>query len=247
MSSYIANKIKINFCFVLNQSLYCSHNTVCQLSRLDLNNNNFTSIVIILYTSFVYHNNCSIDLYNSPLQTTIILFTRNLSSHSTDWILSKSPLPSLFCLFHRRVSSLMNTLEGECLNLREIYKCTQVVYCYLCILLTLCLQCCWCMFTYLYPFFILMLSSHNTNWILSEPRVFTQNWPNSYWIAVTYISGGIYSLKSTPNDRFFLRNFSWQLYLLSEFLPEICWKEIAEKFLFVFCFCVWPGVEPCLL
>ena len=36
-----------------------------------------------------------------------------------------------------------------------------------------------------------------------------------------YISGGTYSLKSTPNDRF-LRNFSWQFYLLLEFLPEIC-------------------------
>ena len=27
---------------------------------------------------------------------------------------------------------------------------------------------------------------------------------------ILYISGGIYSLKSTPNDRLFLRNFSWQ-------------------------------------
>ena len=24
-------------------------------------------------------------------------------------------------------------------------------------------------------------------------------------------------------------------------LPEICWKEIAEEILFVFCFDVWPG------
>ena len=35
--------------------------------------------------------------------------------------------------------------------------------------------------------------------------------------------------------------FSWQFYLLSEFLPEIA----AEK-LFVFCFDVWPGLEPWL-
>ena len=33
----------------------------------------------------------------------------------------------------------------------------------------------------------------------------------------------------------------WQFYLLSEFLPEICWEEIAEEILFVFRFDVWPG------
>ena len=33
--------------------------------------------------------------------------------------------------------------------------------------------------------------------------------------------GGTKSLKSSPIDRF-LRNFSWQFNLLSEFLPEIC-------------------------
>ena len=37
-----------------------------------------------------------------------------------------------------------------------------------------------------------------------------------------------------------LRNFSWQFYLLSECLPEICWEEITEKIHFVFCFNVWP-------
>ena len=39
----------------------------------------------------------------------------------------------------------------------------------------------------------------------------------------------------------FLRNFSWQFYLLSELLPEICWEEIAEEIFFVFCFDVWLG------
>ena len=33
-----------------------------------------------------------------------------------------------------------------------------------------------------------------------------------------------------------LRIFSCQFYFLSEFLPEICWKEIAEEILFVFHF-----------
>ena len=38
----------------------------------------------------------------------------------------------------------------------------------------------------------------------------------------TYVSGGTYSLKSTPNDRFFEKLFMVIFYLLSEFLPEIC-------------------------
>ena len=42
------------------------------------------------------------------------------------------------------------------------------------------------------------------------------------------MSDGTYSLKSTLNN-WFLRSFSWQFYLLSEFLPEICWEEVAEE------------------
>ena len=42
---------------------------------------------------------------------------------------------------------------------------------------------------------------------------------------------------------FCLRNFSWQFYLLTEFLPEICWEEIAEEILFVFRFDVWPATR----
>ena len=36
----------------------------------------------------------------------------------------------------------------------------------------------------------------------------------------------------------FHKNF---ICLLSEFLPEICWEEIAEEILIVFCFDVWSG------
>ena len=46
-------------------------------------------------------------------------------------------------------------------------------------------------------------------------------------VLILYMSGGTYNLKSIPNNRF-LTNFSWQFYLLSEFLPEICWEEVAE-------------------
>ena len=34
-----------------------------------------------------------------------------------------------------------------------------------------------------------------------------------------------------------------QFYLLSEFLPKICWQEITEQILFVFCFDVWSGAR----
>ena len=53
-----------------------------------------------------------------------------------------------------------------------------------------------------------------------------------------------YSLKSTLNERF-LKSFSWQFFLLSEFLPEICWDEETKppkKYFFIFRFDVWPGI-----
>ena len=61
-------------------------------------------------------------------------------------------------------------------------------------------------------------------------------------VLILYISGASYSLKSTRYGRF-LRTFSWQFYLFSEFLTEICWEEIAAKKLFVFCFDAWPGTR----
>ena len=51
--------------------------------------------------------------------------------------------------------------------------------------------------------------------------------------------------KVDSERQIFVRNFSLQFYLLSEFLPEICLEEIAEEILFVFCFNVWPwGSNP---
>ena len=40
-------------------------------------------------------------------------------------------------------------------------------------------------------------------------------------------------------QQIFLRSFSFQFYLLSEFLPEICWEEV---FFYILRFDVWPGV-----
>ena len=50
------------------------------------------------------------------------------------------------------------------------------------------------------------------NWPLQS---FSQDYGLASSGTYVYINGG------TPNNRY-LRNFSWQFYLLSEFLPEIC-------------------------
>ena len=52
-------------------------------------------------------------------------------------------------------------------------------------------------------------------------------------VLILYISGGAYSLKSTPNDRF------EKLFMAI----LICWEEIAEEILFVFRLDVWPGTR----
>ena len=63
------------------------------------------------------------------------------------------------------------------------------------------------------------------------------------FVLILRISGGPYSLKSTPNDKFFEKLFTAIFYLLSEFLPEICGEEIGEEILFVYRFDVWPGAS----
>ena len=77
--------------------------------------------MLLFFTLLRVHNiNSSTDFYNRDLQTTIILFTRNVSSHKIDWILSESPLLALSCLLYRMVSRLVNALGGEYLCLRKI-------------------------------------------------------------------------------------------------------------------------------
>ena len=45
---------------------------------------------------------------------------------------------------------------------------------------------------------------------------------------ILYMSGGISSLKSTPNNRFF-KNFLKQFYWLSDVLTDIYWEESADE------------------
>ena len=49
--------------------------------------------------------------------------------------------------------------------------------------------------------------------------------------------------KVDSERQIFWETFHENFILLSEFLPEICWEEITEEILFVFCF----DVEPWLL
>ena len=58
-------------------------------------------------------------------------------------------------------------------------------------------------------------------------------------VSLTTYVACVYWLRTTD----FLRNFSWQFYLLSEFFLEIYWDVIAKEILFVFCFDVWPGAR----
>ena len=48
-------------------------------------------------------------------------------------------------------------------------------------------------------------------------------------VFILSISDRTYSLKSTSNDGFLLRNFPWQFYLLLQFSPAISWKEVAKE------------------
>ena len=66
-------------------------------------------------------------------------------------------------------------------------------------------------------------------------------------VLILYISGETYSLKSTPNDKFFENLFHGSFYLLSEFLLEFCWEEIAvEKYFSYFVSMSGLGLEPWL-
>ena len=49
--------------------------------------------------------------------------------------------------------------------------------------------------------------------------------------------------KVDTERQIFWETFHGNFYWLSEFLPEICWEEIAEEILFVFRFDVWPGTR----
>ena len=54
---------------------------------------------------------------------------------------------------------------------------------------------------------------------------------NKLRLIILFMSSGTYILKSAPIV-IFLINFSWQFYLPSEFMLEICWKAVSEVIYF---------------
>ena len=65
-------------------------------------------------------------------------------------------------------------------------------------------------------------------------------------VLILYVSGGTYKYKVDSERQIFWKTFHGSFILLSEFLPEICWEEIAEEILFVFCLMSGLGLEPWL-
>ena len=112
----------------------------------------FRGLISITTTCFNWYYSLHSYAYNRDLQTTVIFFTRNVSSYKTDGIPPESPL--LVLSFY---ISLMIALEWKYLCLRDIFINTKrclllflyFVYVALAVLL---------LYVYLFiPFFILML------------------------------------------------------------------------------------------
>ena len=74
----------------------------------------------------VHNNNCSISLFNRDLQTTIILFTRNMFSYKTDWEFFLNSVACSSLPFISQLSSLINVLDLTSLPSRNLCKCKQV-------------------------------------------------------------------------------------------------------------------------
>ena len=91
-----------------------------------------------------------------------------------------------------------------------------------------------CLFTYLHTYI--------HNWPLWSGLITLQSRIQPF--SRPSFSHHLCCLTPIPNDRFFLRKFSWQFYLFLEFLPEIFWEEVAEE---IFCHILtsddWPGIR----
>ena len=89
MSSLIANKVKTNKCLVSNALLYALF--ICATGS-NLYNVYGNKIACTIFFSagnlFVSNNTCSLNLYSRDLITKTVTFTRNASSHKTNWIIT---------------------------------------------------------------------------------------------------------------------------------------------------------------
>ena len=96
------------------------------------------------------------------------------------------------------------------------------------------------------------LTPYIHNW--SFQRFKQDYWP-SFWhhlccvcVLILYKSGGNYSLKLTPNDRCFEKLFMAILFTFRVFARNLLReRKSPKKYVFVFCFDVWPGLKLWLL
>ena len=62
-------------------------------------------------------------------------------------------------------------------------------------------------------------------------------------VLILYISAGDLRFKVDFGRQIFWETFHGNYIYFAEFLPEICWEEIAKEILFVFRFDVWRGTR----
>ena len=78
-----------------------------------------------------YRNTCSYDLYSGDLQNRTVLFTRNASSHKTDWITTDC---SLLCItnileMERSCSRLLENSIKIFLFVYNVHSCCVCLHC----------------------------------------------------------------------------------------------------------------------
>ena len=75
-----------------------------------------------------------------------------------------------------------------------------------------------------------------------NPSVWITNYfpiPLMLCVLILYMVGGICSLSRFRRTDFW-RSFPWQFYLFSEFLPEICWENVAVR---LTTYCLLAGIK----
>ena len=109
--------------FSLKSIFYCSYNSMGQLSRFDLNNNNLLSLLLFFTVFRLRNKNSWINLYNRDLQTTIIRHARMIK-----FFLKSHCLHCLVFYITAKQSSEWNneTWRRMLFSSRNLYKCKQV-------------------------------------------------------------------------------------------------------------------------
>ena len=100
------------------------------LSYLSLFPSYTTITTLLLFFShnfFASNNTCSLDRYSKGLQTLTFLFTRNLSSHTTDWIATTHCRLLCLELLLSHTFNVMNVLKFST-TLLELIFCLLILY-----------------------------------------------------------------------------------------------------------------------